>query len=111
MGTKVHAPYSTGAEVGTVTGVHRRKAGVVCVEYLDDSQLYEVARGLLFSTTKGAQEHLDRVRKGKGEPTPPHGLQGSLTLRLTPCLTPTLTPDKRQKLTPRLTQSTKQPHF
>ena len=70
-GTKVHGPYPTGVEVGTITGVHRRKAGVVCAEYPDDPTMYEVAHGLLFPTPEAAQEHLERVRKGKGKATPP----------------------------------------
>ena len=81
VGTKVHVPYP-GVEVGTVTGVHRRKAGVVGVEYLDDPQLYEVPRGHLFPDPQGAQERLDRVRQGKGKATHPP-LQASLTRRLT----------------------------
>ena len=58
VGTKVHVPYPTGMEVGTVTGVHRRKAGLVWVEYPNNSKLYEEARGLLFPTPKRAQEHV-----------------------------------------------------
>ena len=47
VGTKVHVPYPTSVEVGTVTGVHHRKAGFVCMEYPND---YTVAHGVLFST-------------------------------------------------------------
>ena len=101
VGTKVHLPYPTGVEVGTVTGVHRRKAGVVWVEYQNNPQLYEVARSLLFPTPEGAQEHLDCVCKGKGKANPPPpGIWASLTRKLTPCLTPKLTPDKPQKYPP-----------
>ena len=58
-------------EVGTVTGVHRRKTGVVWVKYPGNPTLYEVARGLLFPSPEAAQEHLERVCKGKGKATPP----------------------------------------
>ena len=82
---KSTSPYPTGVEVGTVTGVHRRKTGVVWVEYPKKPQLYEVARGLLFPTPEGAQEHLDRVRKGKGKATPlPPSLRASLTRKQPP---------------------------
>ena len=64
VGTKVHVPYPTGVEVGTVIGVHWRKAGVVWVEYPGNPTLYEVARGLLFPSPEAAQEHLERVCKG-----------------------------------------------
>ena len=71
VSAKVHVPYPKGVEVPTVTGVHRKKAGVVWVEYPNNPQLYEVARGVLFPTPQGAQEHLERVRKGKGKANPP----------------------------------------
>ena len=76
--TKVHVPYPTGVEVGTVTCVHPRKAGVVWVvwvEYPGNPTLYKVARGHLFPTPQAAQEHLERVGKGKQ--------QASVTRRLT----------------------------
>ena len=84
FGTKVHVPYSRGVEVGTVCGVHRRKVGVVWVEYPHNPTLYEVARNLLFPSLEAAHEHLERVRKPKGKPPPPPSLQASLTRRLTP---------------------------
>ena len=71
VGTKVHVPYPKAVEVGTVTGVHRRKAGVVWVGYPSNPTLYEVARGLLFPSPEAAQEPLERVRNGKGKATPP----------------------------------------
>ena len=99
-GTKVRVPNPTRVEVDTVTGVRWRKAGVVWVEYPENTQLYEVARGLLFPTREGAQEHLVRIRQGKGKatppPPPPPSFRASLTRRQTPCLTPRLTPDKPQ---------------
>ena len=58
-------------EVGTANGVHRRKAGGVWVEYPSNPTIYEAARGLLFPSPEIAQEHLERVRKGKGKATPP----------------------------------------
>ena len=71
VGTKVDIAYPTGVEVGTVTDVHRRKAGVVWAEYPHNPRLYEAARGLLFPVPEGVQEHLDRVSKGKGKATTP----------------------------------------
>ena len=59
-----------GVEVGTRRGVHRRKAGVVWVEYPGNATLYEVARNLLFPTPEAAHEHLERVCKGKKAPPP-----------------------------------------
>ena len=44
---------------------------MVWVEYLGNSTLYKVAHGLLFPSPEAAQEHLERVRKGKGKVTPP----------------------------------------
>ena len=85
VGTKVHVPHSRGVEVGTVRGVHRRKAGVVWVEYLDNPQLYEVAQNLRFPSPEPAHEHLERVRKPKAKPPPPPpSLRASLTRRVTP---------------------------
>ena len=101
VGTKVHVPYPTGVEVDTVTGVHRRKSGVVWVEYQDNPQLYGVARGLLFPTPDGAQVHLHRVRKGKEKAThPPPSLQASLTRRLAPCVIPSVRPPTKPKTNP-----------
>ena len=72
--------------MGTVRGVHRNKGGVVWLEYLGSTTLYEVERHLLFPTPKAAQEHLTRVRKGKR--TPPPRLWANLTRRLTCRLAP-----------------------
>ena len=69
--TKVHVPYPTCAEMGTVTGLHRRKEGIVWVEYPGITTMYEVACGLLFPSSEVARKHLERVRKGKGKPPPP----------------------------------------
>ena len=103
VGTKDHVPYPTGVEVGTVTGVHRRKAGSSGwnTQTTPSSTRWPVASS---SPPQGVQEHLDRVRKGKGKaPPPPPSLRASLTRRLTPCLTPRLTPPQNPKLTPQLT--------
>ena len=65
-------------EVGTVTGVHTRKSGVVCVRYPNDPRLYEVERHLIFGTAEAAEAHLQKVRKGKTPTTnpPPHNQAG-----------------------------------
>ena len=41
--------------------------------YPNNPQLYEVNCDLLFPTPQGAQEHLDCVRNGKGNPPPALG--------------------------------------
>ena len=86
MGTPVQVPYGGGVEVGTVTGVHTRKSGVVWVRYPNNPKFYEVERQLIFGTAKAAEAHLQKVRKGK-TPTmnpPPPAQQSRLTPRLTP---------------------------
>ena len=72
--------------MGTVTGVHRVKAGFVRVEYQGKPTLYEAARGLFFPSAEAVQEHLERVRKSKGKANqpPPPRLRASLTPRLLP---------------------------
>ena len=103
MGTPAHVLYGGGVEVGTVTGVHTRKSGVVWVTYPNNSKLYEVERLPIFGTNEAAEAHLEKVRKGK---TPPPQ-RSWLTPRLTPkkTLNPTqilplthLTPQPQPKL-------------
>ena len=60
-----------GVVVGTVTGVHTRKSGVVWVRYPNNPNLYEVERRLIFGTAEAAEAHLQKVRKGK-TPHPPN---------------------------------------
>ena len=98
MGTPAHVPYGCGVEVGTVTGVHTRKSGVVWVRYPNNPKLYEVERHLIFGTAEAAEAHLQKVRKGKTPTTNPPPPQRS---RLTPRLTPkkTLNPTQIPPLT------------
>ena len=71
VGTPAHVPYGGGVEVGTVTGVHTRKSGVVWVRYPNNPKLYEVERHLIFGTAEAAEAHLQKVRKGKTPTTNP----------------------------------------
>ena len=106
VGTPAHVPYGGGVEVGTVTGVHTRESGVVCVRYPNNPKLYEVEHHLIFGTAEAAEAHLLKVRKGKTPTTKsPPPQQSRLTPRLTPktTLNPTqipplthLTPPKRK---------------
>ena len=98
--TKVHVRNPTGVELGTVIGVHRRKAGVVSVEYPDDPALYPVARALLFPTSQGAQEHLDRVGKGRGKATPPPRPSGQPNPKTNPLTDPKTNPPINPKTNP-----------
>ena len=90
------SPYGGGVEVGTVTGVHTRKSGVVWVRYPNNPKPYEVERHLIFGTAEAAEAHLQKVRKGKTPTTnpPPPPQQSRLTPRLTPkkTLNPTQIP-------------------
>ena len=78
MGTPADVPNGGGVEMGTVTGVHTRKSGVVWVRYPNNPKLYEVERHLIFGTAEAAEAHLQKVRKGKTPttnpppPPPPH---------------------------------------
>ena len=100
VGTKVHVPDSQGVEVGTLRGVHRRKAGVVWVEYPDNGHLYEVARNLLFPSLEVAHEHFERVRKPKAKASPPPPPSSD---QLDPRTDPLTNPKQTAKITPRLT--------
>ena len=93
VGTPAHVPYGGGVEVGTVTGVHTRKSGVVWVRYPNNPKLYEVERHLIFGTAEAAEAHLQKVRKSKTPTTNPPQ-QSRLTPRLTPkkTLNPTQIP-------------------
>ena len=71
MRTTAHVPYGGGVEVGTVTGVHTGKIGVVWVRYPNNPKLYEVERHLLFGTAEAAEAHFQKVRKGKTPTTNP----------------------------------------
>ena len=71
METSAHVSYGGGVEVGTVTGVHTRKSGVVWVRYPNNPNLYEVERQLIFGTAEAAEAHLQKVRKGKTPTTNP----------------------------------------
>ena len=71
VGTTVHVPYGGGVQVGTVTGVHIRKSGVVWVKYPNKPKLYDVERHLIFGTAIAAEAHLQKVRKGKTPTTNP----------------------------------------
>ena len=59
--TKVHVPHQRGVEVGTVRGVHPKKAGFAWMEYARSTTLYEVARNVLFPSSEANHEHLERV--------------------------------------------------
>ena len=109
VGTPAHVPYRGVVEVGTITGVHTRKSGVVWVRYPNNPKLYEVERHLIFSTAQAVQAHLQKVRKGRTPTTnpPPPVQRSQLTPRLTPkkTLNPTqipplthLTPQAKPKL-------------
>ena len=93
VGTPAQVPYGGGVEVGTVTGVHTRKSGVVWVRYPNNPKLYEVERHLIFGTAEAAEAHLQKVRKGKTTSNP-RPQQSRLTPRLTPkkTLNPTQIP-------------------
>ena len=79
VGTVVHVPYPTGVERGTVRGIHGRKYGAVWVEYPGGTNLYEVARPLLFPTRRPSGTGTRPVRARKSpNPPPPQ------TKRLTP---------------------------
>ena len=57
--------------MGTVTGIHTRKSGVVWVRYPNNPKLYEVERHLIFGVAEAAEAHLQKVRKGKTPTTNP----------------------------------------
>ena len=78
MATTAHVPNGGGVEVGTVTGAHTRKSGVVWVRYTNNPKVYEVERPLIFGTAEAADAHLQKVRKGKTSPQ-----RSRLTPRLT----------------------------
>ena len=71
VGTPAHVPYGGGVEVGTVTGVHTRKSGVVWVRYPNNPKLYEVERHFVLCTPEAAEAHLQKVCKGKTPTTNP----------------------------------------
>ena len=88
MGTPAHVPYRGGVEMGTVTGVHTRKSGVVWVRYPMKPKLYEVERHLIFGRDEAAEAHLQKLRKGKTPTTnPPPPQQSRQTPRLNPKIT------------------------
>ena len=74
--------------MGTITGVHRRKAGVVRVEYRDNPELYEVARGLLFPTPPSCPRTLGPCSQGQGESQPPAPPQAFRPRTVTDFLSP-----------------------
>ena len=86
MGTTAHVPYGGGVEVGTVTGAHTRKSGLVWVKYPNNPKLYD----LIFGTAEAAEAHLQKVRKGK---TPTTNLPPPQRSPLTPGLTHKKTPN------------------
>ena len=51
--------------MGTVRGVHRKKGGVVGVEYPGNTTLYEVARGLLFPSPEKGKTYQEEAVGGK----------------------------------------------
>ena len=71
VGIPAHVRYGGGVEVGTVTGVHTRKSGVVLVRYPNNPKFYDVERHLIFGTAEPAEAHLQKVRKGKTPTTNP----------------------------------------
>ena len=73
---------------------------VVWAEYPRNPTLYEVARGLLFPSPEPAQEHLERVRKGKGKPTPAPKPSGQPDPKTNPLTHPKTNPPTNAKLTP-----------
>ena len=56
--------------MGTVTGVHHWKSGVVWVQYPNDTTLYKVERHLLFGCAEEANAHLLEVCKKTPKPPP-----------------------------------------
>ena len=62
------------------------------MEYPDNSQLYKVARNILFPSPKAGHEHQELVRTPKAKPPPPSSLQASMTRRLTPTANPPTDP-------------------
>ena len=78
--------------MGTVTGVHPGKSGVVWVRYANNPNFYEVERHLIFGTPEAAEAHLQKVRKGKTPTKLPQ--RSRLTHKLTPkkTLNPTQIP-------------------
>ena len=73
--TPAHVPYGGRLEVGTVTGVHTRKSGVVWVRYPYNPKLYDVERHLIFGTAEAAEAHLQKVLKGKTPTTNPPAIK------------------------------------
>ena len=71
VGTTAHVLYGGGVEVGTVTGAHTCKSGVVWVRYPNNHKLYEVERHLIFGTAEAAEAHLQKVRKDATPTTNP----------------------------------------
>ena len=71
VGTTSHIPEGCGVQMGTVSGVHTRKSGVVWVTYPNNPKLYQVERHLIFGTAQAAEAHLQKVRKGKTPTTNP----------------------------------------
>ena len=63
VGTRAHVPYTGGVQVGTVTGVHHGKSGVVWLQYPNDTTLYESGATPLLRLRRGSQR------------TPPRGAQ------------------------------------
>ena len=57
-------------EVGTVTRVHRRKSGVVGVQYPNHNTVYKVERHLLFGSADEANAQLLEVGKKTPKPHP-----------------------------------------
>ena len=55
--------------MGTITGIHTGKTGVVWVRFLKNPKLYEVERHLIFGTAEAAEAQLHKGRKGKSPTT------------------------------------------
>ena len=70
-GRPAHVPNGGGVEMGTVTGVHTCKSGVVWVRYPNDPKLCEVERHLIFGMPEAAEAYLQKVCKGKTPTTNP----------------------------------------
>ena len=76
VGTTTHVPYGGGVEVGSVTGVHTRKSGVVWVKYPNNPKLYEVERHLIFGTAEAAEAHLNPPTNPQENPQPNQSTPG-----------------------------------
>ena len=70
VGTRGHVPYLGGVLIGTIASVHHRKSGVVWVQYVNDTTLYEVELHLFLCSAEETNAHLLEVREKTPKPPP-----------------------------------------